>query len=123
MRTLLVQMSQVLRKLPLQQVFAVSLAAVMLLITPIAMPLASTTVDTGVQSRLSDLEGKGSEGRPRTTGQFREQQENLEGQPGEVLERMGRQAADAFGEANETVGQTMKDLVPGVETDRLSMDD
>lgn len=122
MRTLFAHIRQALMGSQFQKAIAAGMTAVLLLMTPINLPLMGATVDAGVQSRLDDLESKGESGRPRTTGQFREDKAALEGKPGKVIQRMGSDAASAFEDANETVGQTIKDLTTGADT-QLPKDD
>ena len=85
MRTLFVHIFTALSKTQLRQIVAAGMTAMLLLVSPVALPLASASIDSGVQDRLEALEAKGETGRPRTTGQFREEKAALEGQPGKLL--------------------------------------
>ncbi|MEM1309309.1 MAG: hypothetical protein AAGF98_07390, partial [Cyanobacteria bacterium P01_H01_bin.153] len=102
------------------------LAAMMLLVTPMTVPLVNASVSVDLQSRLDELKAKGREGRPRTTGQFNAEKEALEGQFGEVMKRMRQETAEAAEEAIAAVRQNLKDLrqdlLPEAKVDSLPME-
>ncbi|MEM9769423.1 MAG: hypothetical protein AAF892_16285 [Cyanobacteria bacterium P01_D01_bin.71] len=126
MRALLAQIRSALKKMPLQSMIAAGLAAMMLLVTPMTVPLVNASVSVDLQSRLDELKAKGREGRPRTTGQFNEEKEALEGQFGEVMKRMRQETAEAAEEAIAAVRQNLKDLrqdlLPEAKVDSLPME-
>ncbi|MEM6521705.1 MAG: hypothetical protein AAF722_20515 [Cyanobacteria bacterium P01_C01_bin.70] len=126
MRALLAQIRSALKKMPLQSMIAAGLAAMMLLVTPMTVPLVNASVSVDLQSRLDELKAKGREGRPRTTGQFNAEKEALEGQFGEVMKRMRQETAEAAEEAIAAVRQNLKDLrqdlLPEAKVDSLPME-
>lgn len=122
MKTIFVRVSEILKSIQWQQMIAVCVVGMMLLSMPTTQ-LADAQLDSSTQNRLDEVRAKGAEGRPRTTGQWQSEKESLSGQPGEVIERMGKEAADAAGNVAETYGQTIKDVTPGLESNRLPKDD
>lgn len=126
MRALLTPIIDVFRNVPLQSMITAGMAAIILFVMPM-MPstthLVGVTVDADVLNRLDELEAKGREGRPRTTGQFKAEKKSLEGKPGEVINRMGQEATDAVEKASESTTETLKDLLPGVEADSPLLED
>ncbi|MGF1457534.1 MAG: hypothetical protein ACFBSG_00755 [Leptolyngbyaceae cyanobacterium] len=113
MQTIFTRLGKFLRSTQLRRAIAAGFVAVLLL----TVQIADANVDASTQNRLDQLEDLGENGRPRTTGQFREDKEALKGQPGKVIKQMGRNTADAFGKANEMVEQTIKDVTPGLDYD------
>lgn len=123
MRTIFIRMSEFLKPIRWQQVIAASFVGVLLLTTSANLYLADASMDSNTQNRLNKVENQGKTGRPRTTGQWQAEKESLEGQPGKVVERMGKEAADAAGNLADTYGQTVKDVTPGLESQELPKDE
>ena len=121
MKTLLARLGEILKTIQLQRAIVAGFVAILLFTTQMPNQIART-VDPGTQNQINRLESQSTNGRPRTTGQFQAEKESLEGRPGEVVKRMGSEFSDAADEAAETVGQTVKDLVPGLESKGLTKD-
>jgi len=121
MKAIFVRVSEILKNIPWQRAIAVCFVGLMVLSMP-TIQLADARVDSSTQNRLDKVRDKGEQGRPRTTGQWQSEKESLSGQPGKVIERMGKEAADAAGNAADTYGQTIKDLTPGLESNELPKD-
>lgn len=124
MKTLLSHIGSFFNLAHIKRAVAVGMMAVLVLLTPAMTPAAdAATMDAGTKAAMDRLESKGMGERPRTTGQFQDKKESLAGQPGKVVVEAGKDLADATGEVSETVGQTVKDLIPGVESKGLTKDD
>jgi len=121
MKTMIVRVSEILKSIPWQRAIAICFVGLMVLSMP-TMQLADARIDNSTQNRLEEVREKGEQGRPRTTGQWQSEKESLSGQPGKVIERMGKEAADAAGNVAETYGQTIKDVTPGLESNELPKD-
>lgn len=118
MKTIFDRMGDFLKSIRWQQVVATCFVGLLLL----NIQIADANIDSSTQNRLDRVEQKGKTDRPRTTGQWQREKESLEGQPGKVVERMGKEAADAAGNVVDTYGQTLKDLTPGLESKELPKD-
>jgi hypothetical protein len=122
MKTILVRMGEALSSIQWKQLIAASFVGILLLTTQIPTQIADANLDSSTQNRLEEVRAKGEQGRPRTTGQWQSEKESLSGQPGKVIERMGKEASDAVGNVADTYGQTLKDVTPGLESNELPKD-
>jgi hypothetical protein len=118
MKTIFVRIREMLSRTQWQRAIAACCVGILLLTTQIVDASLKSS-----QNQLDRVTAQGESGRPRTTGQWQAEKESLEGKPVKVLERMGKEATDAAGDLAETYSQTVKDLVPGVETNGLPQDD
>ena len=121
MKTIFVRMGEILKNIQWKQIITACFAGMLLLSMPTTQ-LADAQIDASTQNRLDEVREKGKQGRPRTTGQWQSEKESLSGQPGQVIERMGKEAADAAGNVADTYGQTIKDVTPGLESNQLPKD-
>lgn len=121
MQTIFFHVREFLKNIQLKQLIAVCFVSIMLLSMPTTQ-LADAKVDSRAYNTLDEVQSRGEEGRPRTTGQWQSEKESLSGQPGKVVERMGKEAADAAGSLADTYGQTVKDVTPGLESKKLPSD-
>jgi len=121
MKTIFVRVGEILKNIQWKQIITACFAGMLLLSMPTTQ-LADAQIDASTQNRLDEVREKGKQGRPRTTGQWQSEKESLSGQPGKVVERMGKEAADAAGNVAETYGQTIKDTTPGLESNELPKD-
>jgi len=123
MRTIFVRsMGEILKSIQWKKVITACFVGLLLLTTQIPTQVADANIDSSTQKRLDEVRAKGEEGRPRTTGQWQSEKESLSGQPGKVVERMGKEAVDAAGNVANTYGQTIKDVTPGLESNELPKD-
>ena len=119
MRNILSRIGAILKSIQLKQlVTAVLLGAVL-----ITTNVAAADLSPGVKAKLDETISKGETGRPRTTEQWQEENEALQGQPGKQLERIAKESADAIGEMAEIYPQNVRTLTPGVEAGKLPTDD
>lgn len=123
MKTIFVRMGEILKSIQWQQVIAASFVGILLLTMQFPTQIADANLDSSTQNRLEEVRTKGEQGRPRTTGQWQSEKESLSGQPGKVVERMGKEAGDAVGNVADTYGQTIKDVTPGLESNELPKDE
>ena len=121
MKTIFVRMGEILKNIQWKQIIAACFVGMLLFSMPTTQ-LADAQIDASTQNRLDEVREKGEQGRPRTTGQWQSEKESLSGQPGQVIERMGKEAADAAGNVADTYGQTIKDVTPGLESNQLPKD-
>jgi len=109
----------------LQQWIAVALVGVVLMASGSSQAAPSTQdadIDSDVKTELQRLANEGEEGRPRTSGQWQAENEELQGKPGKQLKRIVRESADAVEEMSEIYPQNAKTLTPGVEDGKLPKD-
>lgn len=90
--------------------------------------LMTTSVDNAdlpgsTKAMLNDMIARGETGRPVTSAQWKAENEKLEGNPGERLERIAEESADAVGEMAEIYPGNVKTLAPGMSNDALESDD
>lgn len=123
MKIIFIRMGEFLKNIQWKQVIAAGFVSMLLLATSANLHIADASLDSDTRSQLNELENKGKVGRPRTTGQWQGEKESLEGRPGKVLERMGKEATDAAGNLADTYGQTIKDVTPGLESETLPKDE
>ena len=93
----------------------------------VAMLLLTTSVDSAnlnasTKAMLNDMITRGEEGRPVTTGQWQAQNEALQGKPGEQIEQIAKQSADAIDEMADIYPNNAKALTPGVDQGELPQD-
>jgi hypothetical protein len=94
----------------------------------VGMVLLTTSVDeanlsSGVKAKLDELTTQGETGRPRTTRQWQNENEALQGEPGKQLERIAKESTDAIGEMAEIYPQNAKTVTPGLNGGALPEDD
>lgn len=126
MKTLFAHISNIFRKIELRQVLAAFCASVLLLTTGAAeanAAEANLSLSADANTGLNRVIQKGETGRPRTTGQWQAENEALQGEPLNQLERISTEAADAVGEMAEIYPQNARTLTPGMDNGALPKDD
>lgn len=98
------KISSLVNQLQVKQLLSIMMVGLVILATNVAPDRASkATVD-----RLDRLVQQENPDRPKTTAQWQQQAEEVEGRPGERLKRIGEQSADAvkeFGSAYPDVAK------------------
>lgn len=94
----------------------------------IGLFLLTTSVDNAdlpasTKTMLNDMIARGAEGRPVTSNQWKAENKALQGNPGERIERIAEESADAVGEMAEMYPDTAKSTLPGIENESLESDD
>jgi hypothetical protein len=98
------KISSLLNKLQVKQLLSIMMVGLVILATNVAPERTSkATID-----RLDRLVGKENPDRPKTTAQWQQQAEEVEGRPGERLKRIGEQSADAVKEFGDTYPDVAK---------------
>lgn len=119
MKETLTRISKALGKLQIRRIAALVLVSLVLMTNTVL----AADLSPNIESKLDRLINQGNTGRPRTTGQWQARNEELHGKPGEQLEQIGEQTADAVGSMAEIYPQNAKTLVPGVDNGELPSDD
>jgi len=94
----------------------------------VGLLLLTTSVDTAdlpasTKTMLNDMIARGETGRPVTTAQWQAENEKLQGDPVEQVERIAKESADAVGEMAEIYPGNAKSVLPGMENESLERDD
>lgn len=102
-----------------KQLFAAVFVGVLVLTTS----AAEANLSPGVKAELDRVTTPSGEvNRPRTTRQWEAENEELQGNPIQQLERIAEQTADAVSEMADIYPQNAKTLTPGMGNGRLPKD-
>ena len=110
--------AQLWKQWQMQRVVSAAFVAMLLLTTSVD----SANLNASTKSMLNDMIARGEEGRPVTTGQWQAQNEKLQGNPGEQIEQIAKQSADAIDEMADIYPNNAKALTPGVDQGKLPQD-
>jgi len=83
----------------------------------------NANLNPSTKTMLNDMIARGETGRPVTSAQWKAENEKLEGNPGERIERIAEESADAIGEMAEIYPGNVKTVLPGMSNDSLESDD
>ncbi len=98
------KISSLLNKLQVKQLLSIVIVSLVILATNVAPEHTSkSTID-----RLDRMVRQENPDRPKTTAQWQQQAEEVEGRPGERLKRIGEQSADAVKEFGATYPDVAK---------------
>ncbi len=111
--------SRVWKALRLQQFVAIAFVGLFLLTSSVD----SADLKPSTKTMLNDVIARGENGRPKTAGQWKSENKQLEGQPGKKVERIAKESADAVGEMGEIYPGNAKSVVPGLKNKSLERDD
>ena len=111
--------SSLWKALRLQQFVAIAFVGLFLLTTSID----SANLNSSTKAMLNDVVARGEAGRPKTAGQWKSENQQLEGQPGKKVERIAKESADAVGEMGEIYPGNAKSVLPGMKNKSLERDD
>ena len=111
--------SKVWKALRLQQFVAIAFVGLFLLTTSID----NANLNSSTKAMLNDVVARGENGRPKTAGQWKSENQQLEGQPGKKVERIAKESADAVGEMGEIYPGNAKSVLPGMKNKSLERDD
>ena len=126
MKTLFTHINRILEKITLKQALAAFFVGIIVLTagpTAAHATEAKLSLADSAQASLSRITKEGETGRPRTTGQWQAENEALQGQPLDQLDRITEEAADAIGEMAEIYPQNVRTLTPGMDSGKLPRDD
>ena len=118
MKNFFSKVASALNSLQLAKVAAVFLMTLMLM-TSAAI---AADLSPAVESKLNRMINQGENGRPRTTAQWQAKNEELKGKPGEQLEEIGKETADAVSNMADIYPQNAQTLTPGVDNGELPSD-
>ena len=107
------------KALRLQQFVAIAFVGLFLLTTSID----NANLNSSTKAMLNDVVARGENGRPKTAGQWKSENQQLEGQPGKKVERIAKESADAVGEMGEIYPGNAKSVLPGMKNRSLERDD
>lgn len=98
------------KKLSIKRTIAAVLAGFLLLITNVN-PVNAARSDRPIGERIGEQQHQSSResDRPKTTGEWNRQAREVEGDPGERLERIGEQSAEAFKQFGEGITNSFKE--------------
>ncbi|EDX87026.1 hypothetical protein S7335_4733 [Synechococcus sp. PCC 7335] len=98
-------------------------------ITFVGLFLLTTSVDnsslnSSTKAMLNDMIARGeADGRPVTTAQWRGENKELKGNPGERINRIAEETGDAVENMAEIYPGNAKSVLPGMSNDSLERDD
>lgn len=121
MKTLFAHVETIFEKFQIKRLIAALIVGWALIVASANGALAAD-LPANVKADLERVTEQGETGRPRTTGQWQEEKEALEGKPLQAAQRMAKEAADAAGELAELYPQNAKTLTPGVDNGQLPQD-
>ncbi|MBE9170749.1 hypothetical protein IQ238_25620 [Pleurocapsales cyanobacterium LEGE 06147] len=108
------------KKLSIERLFAAVLVGILVLVTNVN-PVNAAQSDRPIGERIAEQQHQSSResDRPKTTGEWNRQAREVEGEPGERLERIGEQSAEAFKQFGEgvtkSIQETARDVGSGVK--------
>jgi hypothetical protein len=101
---IIAKINSLVNKLQVKQLLSIMMVGLVILTTNVAPERTSkATVD-----RLDRLVRQENPDRPKTTAEWQQQAEEVEGRPGERLKRIGEQSADAVKEFGATYPDVAK---------------
>ncbi|MBE9059787.1 hypothetical protein [cf. Phormidesmis sp. LEGE 11477] len=104
----------------LQSFVAIAFVGMFLLTTSID----SSSLSGSTKAMLNDMITRGeADGRPVTTAQWRAENKQLKGNPGERIERIAEETGDAVENMAEIYPGNAKSVLPGMSNDSLERDD
>lgn len=103
----------------LQRFVAVAFVGLVLLTTSID----NSSLNSSTKAMLNDMVSRGETGRPVTSAQWKAENEALEGNPLERVERIAEESGDAVEEMAEIYPGNAKSVLPGMSNDSLERDD
>ncbi len=118
MKNFFSKLASALSLLPVTRIAAALLVTLMLMTTT----AVAADLSPSVESKLNRMINQGENGRPRTTAQWQAKNEELKGKPGEQLEEIGKETADAVSNMADIYPQNAKTLTPGVSNGELPKD-
>lgn len=104
----------------LQSFVAIAFVGLFLLTTSVD----SSSLNSSTKAMLNDVISRGAaDGRPVTTAQWRGENQELKGNPGERIERIAEETGDAVKNMGEIYPGNAKSVLPGTSNDSLERDD
>ena len=104
----------------LQSFVAIAFVGLFLLTTSVD----SSSLSSSTKAMLNDTIARGAaDGRPVTTAQWRGENKELKGKPGERIERIAEETGDAIENMAEIYPGNAKSVLPGMSNDSLERDD
>ena len=104
----------------LQSFVAIAFVGLFLLTTSVD----NSSLNSSTKAMLNDMIARGeADGRPVTTAQWRGENRELKGNPGERIERIAEETGDAIENMAEIYPGNAKSVLPGMSNDSLERDD
>ncbi len=103
----------------LQSFAAIACVGLILLTTSVD----NSSLNSSTKTMLNDMIARGENGRPVTSAQWKAENEALEGNPTERIERIAKETGDAVEEMGEIYPGNAKSVIPGMSNDSLERDD
>lgn len=125
MKTFIIRIRAALLRLQVRQLVTAAVAGIFLATTLTAASAAAAEegreadLSPQLEQKLDEITTPGETGRPRTTKQWQEEGEKLDGKPLETVKRVAEESADAVEEMAEVYPHVAKELTPGVEAGEL----